>query len=226
MTEELIRFSHVGFDYGDVTALDDVTFSIARGQTIALTGPNGSGKSTALRIINGLEFPAEGEYCFDGVQVDAKAMADQQFAKRLHQRVGYIFQNADTQLFCPSVREEVAFGPRQMGLSEEEVERRTRDMLQLLDIEQLEERAPYRLSGGEKRRVALACIISMNPEVLVLDEPQNGLDEDAQAWLTGFLRAMAEAGKTIVVTTHHRDIVAALDAHEIHLDKFHHIDKA
>jgi len=228
MTSALVEFSHVSFSYADtpderVVALDDVSFSIGRGETIALTGPNGCGKSTALRVMNGLSFADSGEYRFDGELIDAKAMKDQLFAKRLHQRLGYIFQNSDTQLFCPSVQEEVAFGPRQMGLSEEDIQERVAEMLRLLDIEHLATRAPYRLSGGEKRRVALACIISMNPDALVLDEPMNGLDEDSQAWLLGFLRELAAAGKTVLLTTHHRNVVTQLDAREIHMDKFHHI---
>lgn len=231
MSGSLIDVSQVSFSYGDandeqVLALDDVTFSIAAGELIVLTGPNGCGKSTLLRVLNGLTFADSGTYRFDGDLVDAKAMKDQLFAKRLHQRVGYIFQNSDTQLFCPSVREEIAFGPRQMGLSEQEIEQRVADMLELLDIRKLETRAPYRLSGGEKRRVALACIISMNPDVLILDEPGNGLDEAAQDWLEGFLRTMAAAGKTIIVTTHHRSMVDSLGGREIHMDKDHHIAQA
>ena len=224
----LMEFDHVSFVYDDtvdgrVVALDDVSFAIDVGGTYAITGPNGSGKSTILRVLNGLSFPGEGAYRFDGSVIDARAMKDQLFAKRFHQRVGYVFQNSDTQLFCPSVTEEIAFGPRQMGLSEEDVEARTKDMMELLGIEHLATRAPYRLSGGEKRKVAIACIISMNPDVLVLDEPMNGLDEDSQDWLLDFLKKMAAAGKTIIVTTHHRDIVGELDAAEIHLDKHHHI---
>lgn len=222
-TEPLIVFDHVSYAYDDATALDDISFSIEAGQLVALTGPNGSGKSTILRIMNGLEFPHIGSYCFDGHVIDDRSMADALFAKRFHQRLGYIFQNSDTQLFCPSVREEIAFGPRQMGLSDDQIEQRVEDMLALLNIKKLENRAPYRLSGGEKRRVALACIIAMNPDALVLDEPQNGLDEDAQQWLLGFLQEMAAAGKTVLLTTHHRDVVTHLNAREIHLDKTHRI---
>jgi cobalt/nickel transport system ATP-binding protein len=223
VSSALIAFSEVTFAYEDNCALDGVSFSIAAGEIVALTGPNGSGKSTILRVMNGLEFPRSGSYRFDGKLIDEKAMEDQRFAKRFHQRLGYIFQNSDTQLFCPSVREEIAFGPRQMGLTGEEVARRCEDLLDLLDIRRLATRPPYRLSGGEKRRVALACIISMNPDALVLDEPMNGLDEDAQTWLLGFLKELAAAGKTVLITTHHRDVVGQLHAREIHVDKFHHI---
>lgn len=143
----LIEFNHVSYAYDDALALDDITFSIGKGQMVALTGPNGSGKSTILRIMNGLEFPHQGTYRFDGHAIDQAAMHDALFAKRFHQRLGYIFQNSDTQLFCPSVREEIAFGPRQMGLGEDQIEQRVEDMLQLLSIKRLETRAPYRLSG-------------------------------------------------------------------------------
>ena len=219
----LIEFSHVSFSYEDAVALDDISFSIMAGETVALTGPNGSGKSTILRIMNGLSFPNKGEYYFDGALIETASMKDQLFAKRFHQRLGYVFQDADAQLFCPSVREEISFGPRQMELSEEEIEQRTSDSMRMLRIEHLATRPPYRLSGGEKRKVAIACIISMNPAALVLDEPMTGLDEDTQIWLTGFLKNFAEAGKTVLLTTHHRNIVDQLDAHEIHLNKHHRI---
>lgn len=220
----LIDFSHVSFAYDDAVALDDLSFQIDQGEIIALTGPNGCGKSSILRVINGLSFPQEGTYHFDGTLIEKSVLKDQLFAKRFHQRLGYIFQNSDTQLFCPSVREEIAFGPRQMGLSEDQIEKRVNDMLDMLDIARLQTRAPYRLSGGEKRKVALACVISMNPDALLLDEPLNGLDEDSQDWLLCFLRDLSAAGKTVLTTTHHRDVVATLKAREIHMNKHHRID--
>lgn len=217
----LIEFSHIVFAYDEDVVIDDVSFQVFPGELVALTGPNGSGKSSILRVMNGLSFAQSGTYRFEGQAVDAASMKDAHAAKRFHQRLGYIFQNSDTQLFCPSVREEIAFGPRQMGLTDEEVDTRTDEMLDLLGVRNLATRAPYRLSGGEKRRVALACIIAMNPDALVLDEPMNGLDEDAQEWLLGFLRDLADAGKTVLLTTHHRDVVQQLNARELHMDKNH-----
>jgi cobalt/nickel transport system ATP-binding protein len=220
----LIEFDDVSYLYdGDILALDHVSFTVDAGEMIALTGPNGCGKSTALRVMNGLAFPAGGTYRFDGTVIDAQTMKDALFAKRFHQRIGFVFQNSDTQLFCPSVGEEIAFGPRQMGLSDEEVQRRTDDMLELFGLQDLRDRAPYNLSGGEKHKLAMACIVSMNPDALVLDEPTNHLDEDSQAWTVAFLRSLAQAGKTVLVTTHHRDMIAALGAREIHMDKHHHV---
>lgn len=116
--------------------------------------------------MNGIIFPSEGHYLYKGHEITEKALKDRQFAKWFHQQMGYVFQNADTQLFCGSVEEEVAFGPIQMGLSEAEVRERTEDCLRLFGIEKLRERPPYHLSGGEKRKVSLACILSLNPEVL------------------------------------------------------------
>jgi cobalt/nickel transport system ATP-binding protein len=219
----LIEFEDVSYAYDDIVALEHVSFAVDAGEMVALTGPNGSGKSTALRVMNGLVFPAGGTYRFDGTVIDAKKMRDALFAKRFHQRLGFVFQNSDTQLFCPSVGEEIAFGPRQMGLSEEQVQRRTNDMLELFGLWPLRDRAPYNLSDGEKHKLAMACIVSMNPDVLVLDEPTNHLDEDSQAWTVSFLRSLVEGGKTVLVTTHHRDMIGALGAREIHLDKHHHI---
>jgi len=220
----LVEFDDVSFSYeGDILALDHVSLSVETGEMVALTGPNGCGKSTALRIMNGLSFPSAGVYRFDGAVIDEKAMRDALFAKRFHQRLGFVFQNSDTQLFCPSVREEIAFGPRQMGLSADQIEQRTDDMLQLFDIADLQDRAPYSLSGGEKHKLAMACIVSMNPDMLVLDEPTNHLDEDSQTWTVWFLRSLVDAGKTVLATTHHRGTIDALGAREIRLDKHHRI---
>lgn len=220
-TDPVMAFDHVSFAYGDHTVVDDVSFQIGRGEIVALLGPNGSGKTTIMRIMNGLEFPSAGEVRFEGEPITRAALADQITAKRFHQRLGFVFQNADDQLFCPSVEEEVAFGPAQMGLSDEEIDRRVTDALALFGIGGLAPLAPYRLSGGQKKRVALASIVSMNPDALVLDEPTNGLDEDSADAVTAFLLAYARAGKTVVVSTHHRDFVEELGARPIRIGKDH-----
>ncbi|WP_211279439.1 energy-coupling factor ABC transporter ATP-binding protein [Bifidobacterium tissieri] len=186
-----------------------------RGESVALLGPNGSGKTTIMRILNGLEFLSAGEYRFDGNRITRDALADKRFAKRLHQRIGFVFQNSETQLFCPSVAEEIAFGPAQMGLPDEEIHRRTNDILRLFELERFAERAPYRLSGGEKKRVAIACCMSLNPDLLVLDEPTDGLDERNTALVVRVLNQFVAAGKSILVSTHHHDIVEALHSRRI-----------
>jgi cobalt/nickel transport system ATP-binding protein len=146
--------------------------------------------------------PETGSYVFDGEQVTRARLRDQGFAKRFHQRIGLLFQNPDNQLFCPSVREEIAFGPRQMGLPEDEIAARVADCGDLLGIGHLADKAPWNLSEGEKRKVAFASVLSLNPEVLALDEPMNGLDPRTKRFLRDLLLSLREAGKTILCATH------------------------
>ena len=206
----LFSLDNVCFAYEGHIALRYITLDVARGETVVLQGSNGCGKSTLLKLLNGLVYAEEGTYRFDGDVIDEKSLKDNVFSKQFHQRVGFIFQNSDVQLFCGNVEEEISFGPRQMGLSEEEVKRRTDDVIGLLGIEDLRERAPYHLSGGEKRKVAIACILSMNPEALVLDEPLAGLDRKTQEWLVGFLLDLKKAGKTLIVSTHNDELAHTL----------------
>ncbi len=206
----LFSLDNVCFAYEGQIALRYITLDIEKGETVVFQGPNGCGKSTLMKLLNGLVFAEQGTYKFDGDEISEKTLKDGKFSKRFHQRVGFIFQNSDVQLFCSNVEEEISFGPRQMGLSEEEVKQRTDDVIKLMDIEKLRERAPYHLSGGEKRKVAIACILSMNPEALVLDEPLAGLDRKTQEWLVSFLLSMKAAGKTLIVSTHNDELAHTL----------------
>lgn len=219
----IIEFQDVVFAYGDHVVVDGVSFVVRRGETVALLGPNGCGKTTIMRIVNGLEFPQSGRFLFDGEPVDRARLKDVRAARRFHQRVGYVFQNPDTQLFCSSVAEEVAFGPSQMGLGAAELKRRVDDAMGLFGVTDLADRAPYQLSGGQKKRVALAAVVSMNPDVLVLDEPTNGLDEDSCDVVADFLRSWAAAGKTALLSTHHRDLVADLGCRPVRIDRHHRV---
>ena len=146
--QPLMSFRDYCFAYDEDATLRHIDLDIYAGDSVVLMGYNGSGKSTLLKAMNGLVFPQRGEY-FPA------------FAKRLHARVGFIFQDSDAQLFCSNVEDEIAFGPRQMGLTEAEVARRVDDVCALLDIDKLRGRAPYHLSGGEKKKVSIACILSM-----------------------------------------------------------------
>jgi len=198
----MIEVKDVYFKYKDTQVLRDINVNIEEGESIALIGPNGSGKSTFLKLINGVIFPTKGSYYFNGDEINSKKLDDSNFSKLFHKKVGFIFQNSDAQLFCSNVYEEVAFGPRQMGLDEKEVDRRVSDCLRLLDIEDLKYREPYNLSGGEKKRAAIACVLSMNPEVLVLDEPMNGIDPKGKKFLRELLIKLNLSGKTIICSTH------------------------
>lgn len=203
----MIRLTNVSFAYEDEPVLDHISLEIKKGESVVFQGDNGCGKSTLLKLLNGLIYPQAGTYEYEGKEISEKSLKDSHFSKKFHQNMGYVFQNSDVQLFCGSVKEEIAFGPIQMGLSDAEVEKRVGDVLQLMGIEKLAGRAPYHLSGGEKKKVALACILSMNPQVLVLDEPLAGLDRKSQSWLTDFLKRLHEAGKTLIISTHN-DVLA------------------
>ena len=179
----MIEVKDVSYSYSGVTALRNINLHIEKGEAVALMGPNGSGKSTLLKLINGIVSPDRGIYRFNTQEITRQKLSDNKFAKSFHQQIGFVFQNSDTQLFCADVYDEVAFGPRQMGFDETEVENRVNDCLRLLDIQDFKSRPPYHLSGGEKRKVATACVLSLNPEVLVLDEPMSGLYPRTQRWL-------------------------------------------
>lgn len=201
--ETLYDCEKVRFAYPDGTpALTEVSFRIWRGDRVAILGVNGSGKSTLLRLLDGLMEPTAGVIRFMGTPLTERSLQNPSFGRLFRQRVGFVFQDADAQLFNPTVWDEVAFAPRQMGLPEGEVRTRVADTLHLLGIAHLAERAPFRLSGGEKRKVAIACVLSMNPDVLLLDEPIAGLDPRMQSWLVNTLRLLHEAGKTLLIATH------------------------
>jgi len=198
----VIRLEGVCCTYGCGDVLSHLDLEIHAGAAVAFIGPNGCGKSTLMKLLAGVLFARAGRYQFDGEEITARRLEDQAFAKRFHQRVGLLFQASEVQLFCPSVGEEVSFGPRQMELSEEEVRRRADDSLGLLGMGALGDRVPYHLSGGEKRRVALASVLALNPDVLLLDEPMNGLDPRMKEFLRGLLVDLNQAGKTILCSTH------------------------
>jgi cobalt/nickel transport system ATP-binding protein len=185
-----------------VTALSGIGLVVGAGERVALLGANGSGKSTLLRLLAGLAQPTRGEICAFGAPLTTELLRDESRAQAFRRRVGIVFQNADAQLFSPTVRDEIAFGPLHLGLTREAVEERLADMVALLGLEALTDRPPYRLSGGEQKKVALAAVLAINPEVLLLDEPAAGLDPRARQWLFELLAELHLAGKTIVLATH------------------------
>lgn len=198
----MIRLENLQFSYKDKAALKDINIKINEGESVALIGPNGCGKSTLLKILNGILIAKKGKYIFDGDEITEKKLNDSKFSKKFHKKIGFIFQNSNAQLFCSTVYDEVAFGPRQMGITEDVVRSRVMDCLELLDIEDLKDREPYNLSGGEKKRVAIASVLSLNPEVLVLDEPLNEIDPKGKRFLRELLIKLNESGKTIICSTH------------------------
>lgn len=201
----MIKLDDICFAYDSTPVLKHFSTEVADGEFVVIKGDNGCGKSTLLNIINALEFAEIGTYTFDGTVIDKKAMKNEQFAKAFHQKIGYVFQNTDAQLFCSSVYDEIAFAPRQMQLDEAEVAKRVDDMLKLTGTEHLKERAPFHLSMGEKKKVAVASVLAMNPQVLILDEPMNFLDKKSREWLVEFLNQMHSVGKIIIIVSHTDD---------------------
>lgn len=210
MCKSIIELKDLDFSYKEGEALKNINASIKEGEAIALIGPNGSGKSTFLKLLCGIIFPKSGNYYFDKEEITAKKLEDNSFSKFFHKRIGFVFQNSDAQLFCSNVYEEIAFGPRQMGLSEEEADRRVNDCLQLLNINGIKHRTPYTLSGGEKRRVAIASVLSMNPEVIILDEPMNDIDPRGKKFLRELFIKLNKSGKTIICSTHDFEYVEGI----------------
>ena len=220
----LIQLNDICFAYNGHIALRHVDMSVEKGRTLVLQGANGCGKSTLLKLVNGLVFAETGTYRFDGTEITEKKMQDSRFSKEFHRRVGFVFQNPDVQLFCNNVHDEIAFGPVQMGLPEDEVERRVTDIMEMIGISSLAERAPYHLSGGEKKRVAIASVLTMNPEVLTLDEPLAGLDRKTQDWLLEFLLEMQNIGKTLVISTHDDDLAHRIGDNILYMNDDHSVN--
>jgi len=207
----MIQLHDICFAYDETPVLSHFNMEVARGEFVVIKGDNGCGKTTLLGIINALLFPEKGTYLFDGTEITKKSTRVDKVVNDLHRRIGYVFQNTEVQLFCPTVEDELAFAPRQTNLTEEEIRTRVDDVLRLLEIEHLRRRAPYQLSMGEKKKVALGAVLTVNPEVLILDEPMNFLDKKSREWLTAFLLKMKAAGKTILVVSHTDDFDALCD---------------
>jgi cobalt/nickel transport system ATP-binding protein len=172
-------------------------------------------------MLNGLIFPQQGEVRFMGRLLSEDVFQNEGFNSFFRRTVGLVFQNSDIQLFSPTVRDEIAFGPVQLGLSKEETEERVNDLLDMLNIRNLSDRPPYQLSGGEKKKVAIASILAVNPDILLLDEPTNGLDPKTQSWLLDLLEELHEVGKTLVTTTHDLSIVERISDRTIVLGEDH-----
>jgi cobalt/nickel transport system ATP-binding protein len=187
------------------TALDGIDLDIRRGEQVVLLGANGSGKSTLLKLLDGIIGPSEGT--MRAVGSDVKAVAAGEDAFRFHREVGLVFQDPDIQLFSATVFDDVAFGPLQLGLEAKEVKARCDEALDQMEITHLAKRAPFELSGGEKKRAAIASVLSLHPEVLLLDEPTASLDPRTKWVLVNLITRLGQTGKTIITATHELEIV-------------------
>jgi len=201
---KIIETKNVTYEYPDGTkALEDVNFNAEEGKIVALLGPNGAGKSTLFLHFNGILRPTKGSLVVDGESLNY----EKKDLLKIRQKVGIVFQNPDDQLFAPTVLEDVAFGPMNMGLSNEEVEYRVKEALTRVGMEGYEKKAPHHLSGGQKKRVAIAGILAMKPKIMVLDEPTSGLDPKGASQILKLLYQLNSEGMTIVISTHDVDLV-------------------
>ncbi len=221
MSGAVLALERVSFSWdGGAPALRDVTLAFAPGERVAVLGANGSGKSTLLRLLDGLVAPAAGTVRAFGEDL-GEVLDDDGRARAFRRRVGLVFQSPDAQLFSTTVREEMAFGPLQLGLAPGEVEGRIADLAAMMEIGHLLDRPPFRLSGGEKKKVAIASVLAVNPEVVLLDEPTGGLDPRSQSWLLDVLAGLHDAGKTLIAASNELDLVPAMADRIVVLDEQH-----
>ena len=208
MNDTIFELRDVHFSYlGKFPALRGIDITIKKGEKITIIGANGSGKSTLLHLLDGLIFPDKGVVKTFGKEFRENDFNDEAFSRNFRMKVGFVFQNPDVQLFCPTVKEDIIFGPLQLGVEKKEIEKRLAGILSILKIEDLLDRSPHQLSIGEKRKAAIASTLIINPDVLVLDEPTAGLDPLTTRIIIDLLTQANEAGKTIITSTHDLHIV-------------------
>ncbi|SDA59827.1 energy-coupling factor ABC transporter ATP-binding protein [Methanobrevibacter millerae] len=232
MNEVYLSTKNLSFTYPDGThALKNITLEIKKARKVAIIGPNGAGKSTLFSHFNGLTEATSGTIELDGetMKYDKKSLLE------VRQKVGIVFQDPNDQLFAPTVKEDVAFGPMNLGLSYEEVEKRVDEALEMVEMIEFKDKTPHHLSGGQQKRVAIAGIIAMRPEIMILDEPTAGLDPAGVEKVLTILNNLNKEGMTIVISSHdiemvnefadeifvlsNGEIIANGDKHEIFSDK-------
>ena len=199
----ILETRNVGYAYGDGTdALKDVSITLEEGRKIALVGPNGAGKSTLMLMFNGILRPTSGEILFreQVLQYDSASL------REIRRKVGMVFQNSDDQIFAPTVYQDVAFGPVNLGFPVEKAKKYVGYALQYVGLSGYERRPPHHLSGGEKKRVAIAGILAMEPEVMILDEPTSNLDPAGSEEIMDMLDELNCGGKTMIISTHDVDL--------------------
>lgn len=208
MSNFIFELKGVEFSYlGRYPALCGIDISIRQGEKLAVIGANGSGKSTLLHLLDGLIFPDKGAISVFAKELKESDFSDEDFSRNFRKKIGLVFQNSDVQLFCPTVKDDITFGPLQLGVAKEEIQKRMEEILSILEIKGLLDRAPHQLSIGEKRKVAIASVLMIDPDVLILDEPTAGLDPLTTRHIIDLLARANEAGKTIITSTHDLHIV-------------------
>ncbi len=203
MSNEIVYgLKNVSYSYlGRFPALNDINLTVNTGERVALLGANGSGKSTLLLVLAGLIFPGKGSVSFLGEEFGEESFARHDFREKFRSRVGIVFQNSDIQLFNSNVEDEILFGLMQLPLSEDDVRSRLERYISLMNIAHLRNRHPQYMSVGEKKRVAIASVLAMEPEVILLDEPSAGLDPRTQRQLVETICELGDKGYTVITST-------------------------
>lgn len=223
---EILRLDKISYSYLEkIPAVTDFSLGLEEGRIYALIGANGTGKSTLLQLMGGLLHPAQGRIFFRDREVCESSLQDPGFRRLFRGAVGYLFQDPDVQLFCPTVLDELLFGPLQLGVAEAEALDRAQAVMQLLALEGLRDRPSYMLSGGEKKKTALGSILTMNPELLLLDEPTTGLDPRTQHFLIELITGLNQAGKTVVISTHDLQLVETIQPSVAVLSEEHRLER-
>lgn len=205
MTNIQLSTENLSFTYPDGTqALKNINIEIEKGEKVAIIGPNGAGKSTLFSHFNGLTEPTSG--C---VKIEGKPISfEKDELLKVRQKVGIVFQDPNDQLFAPTVKEDIAFGPMNLGLSYDKVEKRVEDALKMVGMENYEDKTPHHLSGGQQKRIAIAGIIAMKPELMILDEPTAGLDPDGVEKVLNIMNQLNEEGMTLIISSHDIDMIS------------------
>ena len=203
MNEIIFELRDVYYSYlGKFPALCGVDLNIVKGSMVSVIGANGTGKSTLLQLLDALIHPQRGSVRAFGKELNEGSFKDEEFSRTFRSKVGLVFQNSDVQLFCPTVREDIVFGPLQLGVAHGEIKKRLDKLAETFKIQDLLERSPHQLSVGEKRKVAIASTLAMEPDVILLDEPTAGLDPATVRHIIDILMNAHEEGKTVITATH------------------------
>jgi len=224
MKQPIFKLENVCFSYDqDTLSLKDINLEILPDKRLVILGVNGSGKSTLLKLLNGLIFACSGQFKAFGNRVTEELLDKGEFATFFRSQVALVFQDSDIQLFSPTVLEDLMFGPLQLGLSKEKAASRVSDLLKMFSIDKLKHCSPNNLSGGEKKKVAIATSLSTNPDIIMLDEPTNNLDPRTRVWLYQLLDRLANIGKTVILSTQDLELAKVFAERIVVMDENHKI---
>jgi len=208
VAEPIYSLTDVSYSYpGNIPALRGLNLSVNANDRVAVIGANGTGKSTLLTMLDALIFPDAGTLRCWGRELTPHSMNDAEFQQTFRKKVGFVFQNPDVQLFCPTVKEDIVFGPLQLGVPHEEILRRLDGVVERMRLSHLLERSPHQLSVGEKKKAAIASVLVIEPEVLLFDEPTAGLDPQTTRDIIAVIVDAHKTGKTVVMATHDLHLV-------------------